>query len=116
MLTGVWRACCSARELPHHGSIEVRLDSSSSIPLSRSIGVPAAGVQSGSTRPPPHRAFDTVETQFFKEGDELSTPPPVGNYWDEVVEVCAPNRRKHGLATWLALAAVALVVFAVLVF
>jgi hypothetical protein len=57
-----------------------------------------------------------VETQFFKEGDELSTPPPVGNYWDEVVEVCAPNRRKHGLATWLALAAVALVVFAVLVF
>jgi hypothetical protein len=32
-----------------------------------------------------------------------------------VKAVCAPNHRKYGLATWLALAAVALVVFAVLV-
>jgi hypothetical protein len=73
-------------------------------------------VQSGSNCLSSHRAFDTVETLFFKEGDKLSTPPPVENYWDEVIAVCAPNRHKHGLATWLALATVALVVFAVLAF
>ena len=115
MLAGVWRASGSARGLLHHGTIEVCLNTSTPNQPSRSIGAPS-GVESGSTRPSSRRAFDTVDTQFFKEGDELSTPPPVENYWDEVVEVCAPNRRKHGLATWLALAAVALVVFAVLAF
>ena len=92
------------------------MNTSTPIQPSRSIDAPSPGAQSGSTRPSSHRAFDTAETQFFKEGDELSTPPPVEDYWDEVIAVCAPNRRKHGLATWLALAAVALVVFAVLVF
>ena len=92
------------------------MNTSTPVQPSRSNGASSAGVQSGSTRPSSHRAFDTVDTQFFKEGDELSTPPPVENYWDEVIAVCAPNRRKHGLATWLALAAVALVVFAVLAF
>ena len=116
MLAGVWRASGSARELLRLRRIEVCLNTSTPIQPSRSIGGPCAGVQGGSTRPSSHRAFDTVDTQFFKEGDELSTPPPVENYWDEVVEVCAPNRRNHGLATWLALAAVALVVLAVLVF
>jgi hypothetical protein len=92
------------------------LNTSTSIQPSLSIGAPSTGVQSGILRPSSHRAFDTVETQFFKEGDELSTPSPVENDWDEVTENYAPHRRKHGLATLLALAAAALVVFAVLVF
>jgi len=57
-----------------------------------------------------------METQFFKEGDELSTPPPVESNWDETTVICARRRRKRGLATWLAVAAAALVVCAVLAF
>jgi hypothetical protein len=56
--------------------------------------------------------FNTVETRFFKEGDELDTPPPVEN--DEVTAAPAP-RRARGLLTWIALGATvfaACVVFA----
>jgi hypothetical protein len=57
-------------------------------------------------------AFSTMETRFFKEGDELSTPPPVEN--DEITAVCE-RRRQRGLLTWIALGAAtfaACVVFA----
>jgi hypothetical protein len=57
-------------------------------------------------------AFNTVETRFFKEGDELATPPPAEN--DEVTAVCE-RRRPRGLVTWIALGATvfaACVVFA----
>jgi hypothetical protein len=72
------------------------------------------GAQSGSIRP--SSRFNTVETQFFKEGEELSTPPPVENDWDEAIDVPARHRSKHGIAKWVALGAVVLVVFAVLIF
>jgi hypothetical protein len=57
-------------------------------------------------------AFNTVETRFFKEGDELATPPPAEN--DEVTAVCE-HRRARRLVTWIALGATvfaACVVFA----
>ena len=92
------------------------MNTSTSIQPFLSFGAPSTGPQSGSTRPSSCRAFDTVETQFFKEGDELSAPSPVDNDGDEVIETCARPRYKYGLAAWLALAAVALIVFAVLVF
>jgi hypothetical protein len=54
-----------------------------------------------------------METLFFKEGDELCTPPAVGN--DEVTAVCE-RRRKRGLGTWLAVALAVVVACAVLAF
>lgn len=55
-----------------------------------------------------------METQFFKEGDELSTPPATEN--DEVTAVAERRRRKRGLKTWLAVAAAVAVACAVLAF
>jgi hypothetical protein len=62
------------------------------------------------------RAFDTMENLFFKEGDELDTPAPAEPSLDEVTEVCHRPKRKRVLAAGVAMAVVALVVLAVLVF
>jgi hypothetical protein len=74
---------------------------------------PLTGAQGSSANPASRRAFDTIETKFFKDGDELATPPPADNEWDEITAVCDRPRRKRGLVTWLALAAVAFLAFTI---
>ena len=72
-------------------------------------------------------AFDTMETKFFKEGDDLSiaggedpsdappaVEPPKSGGWDEVTVVVARRRRKGRLASYLALIAAGFAACAVL--
>jgi tetratricopeptide (TPR) repeat protein len=56
----------------------------------------------------PGTAFNTVETEFFREGDELSSgPQATGDGWDEPTVTCARRRRPRGFASWAGLAAAA---------
>jgi hypothetical protein len=67
---------------------------------------------SGGTGRPFPSAFDTMETKFFKEGDELSgapsdalpDAPPTCNVWDEPTVVVERRRRKGGLLSWTVVA------------
>jgi hypothetical protein len=56
-----------------------------------------------------------METQFFKEGDELSTPPPTGEGCDETTAVCQRRHHRRGLGTWVVVATAAFVLCVVLV-
>ena len=53
----------------------------------------------------PGTMFDTMETRFFSEGEELSVTPPTGDGWDEVTASIPRRRRKAALASWAAVAA-----------
>jgi hypothetical protein len=56
----------------------------------------------------PATAFNTVETEFFREGDELSAgPQATGDGWNETTVTCARRRRPRGFASWAGLAVVA---------
>ncbi len=57
-----------------------------------------------------------MENLFFKEGEELSTPPPFEDDPDEVTELVPRPTSKRKLAVGIALATTALVVLAVLIF
>jgi tetratricopeptide (TPR) repeat protein len=60
--------------------------------------------------------FDTMETRFFSEGDELSAAPPTGDGWDEVTASIPRRRRKGTIAAWAAVAAAACAICGVLAF
>jgi hypothetical protein len=62
------------------------------------------------------RIFDTMENLFFKEGDELSTPAPTENDFDEVTELVPHPKSKRKLVIGIAAGAVAAVVLALLIF
>jgi hypothetical protein len=57
-----------------------------------------------------------MENLFFKEGDELSTPAPVENDFDEVTELVPYPRSKRKLVIGITAGAVAAVVLALLIF
>jgi hypothetical protein len=89
--------------------------------LAESLRTPSGGTNGG--RPSPS-AFDTMETRFFKEGDELSgapsdalpEAPPNGDVWDEPTVVVDRRRRKGGLLSWTAVATTVCVAGALLAF
>ncbi len=64
----------------------------------------------------PAAVFDTMETRFFSEGDELSAAPPTGDGWDEVTASIPRRRRKGTFAAWAAVAAAACAICGVLAF
>ena len=76
---------------------------------------PSRPSETRSTSTASRRVFDTVETLFFKEGEELANPVPIENDDDEVTELVPRPKRKT--ANGLAVVAAALVlVLAILVF
>jgi hypothetical protein len=95
-----------------HGPIEVRVPTSASL---KAVSSRPSGTQN--TRPSAtRRIFDTMENLFFKEGDELSTPIPTENDFDEVTEVVPYPKSKRKLVIGIAAGAVAAVVLALLIF
>ncbi len=64
-------------------------------------------------------AFDTMETKFFREGDELSelaTGPGSGDGWDESTVTVKRRWRRGGLASWAAVGTAAVLLSCVLAF
>jgi hypothetical protein len=57
-----------------------------------------------------------MENLFFREGEELANAVPVENDQDEVTELVPVPKNRRKLALLIAMAAVALVGLAVLVF
>lgn len=57
-----------------------------------------------------------MEDLFFKEGDELSTPPPFDDDPDEITELVPRPRSRRKLAVGIAVTTTALVVLALLIF
>jgi hypothetical protein len=52
-------------------------------------------------------SFDTLETQFFTEGEALNAAPAFGGEaWDEPTVICGPrHRKKKQYVRWIALSA-----------
>ena len=64
-------------------------------------------------------AFDTMETKFFREGDELSqlsTGPDAGDDWAEATASVQWRRRRGGVFSWAAVGVAAVLVSSVLAF
>jgi len=64
-------------------------------------------------------AFDTMETKFFREGDELSqlsTGPDAGDGWAEATASVQWHRRRAGTLSWAAVGMAAVLVSSVLAF
>lgn len=90
------------------------------MPTSQSLKtVPSRPSETRSTGSRPsagRRVFDTVENLFFREGEELANAVPVENDLDEITELVPLPKNRRKLALLIAMAAVALVGLAVLVF
>jgi hypothetical protein len=64
----------------------------------------------------PVAAFDTMETRFFREGDELSTAATTGDGWEEPTVTVKRRPRRSGLLSWAAVGAAGVLVSSALAF
>jgi hypothetical protein len=92
---------------------EVRVPKSASL---KAVTSHPSDAQSPTRPSSSRRVFDTMENLFFKAGDELGNAIPVEKDDEEVTELVPRPKSKRNLAIGIAMATVALVGLALLIF